>query len=68
MLDKLKNLVKKKRIKIIGHKNPDFDSVASGILLEHFLRSNDVDACFVCEGLSDRHAIAALKYAGVDIC
>lgn len=68
MLDKLKKLAKKKRIKIIGHKNPDFDSVASGILMEHFLRSNDVDARFVCKGLSDRHATAALKYAGVDIC
>jgi nanoRNase/pAp phosphatase (c-di-AMP/oligoRNAs hydrolase) len=68
MLDKLKKLAGKKRIKIVGHKNPDFDSVASGILLEHFLRSNDVDSRFVCEGLSDSHAIAALEYAGVDIC
>ena len=68
MLDKLKELTVKKGIKIVGHKNPDFDSVASGILLEHFLCSNDIDAHFVCEGLSDSHAVAALQYAGVDIC
>ena len=67
MIDKLKKLAGGKRIKIVGHKNPDFDSVASGILLEHFLRSIDVDAHFVCEELSDSHAIEALKYAGVDI-
>ena len=68
MLEKLKELTAKTGIKIVGHKNPDFDSVTAGILLEHFFRSNDIDAHFVCEGLSDSHAIAALQYAGVDIC
>ena len=68
MLDKLKELTAKKGIKIVGHKNPDFDSVSSGILLEHFLRLNDIDVHFVCKNLSDSHAIAALEYAGVDIC
>ena len=68
MIDKLKKFAGEKRIKIVGHKNPDFDSVASGILLEHFLRSIDVDAHFVCEELSDSHAIAALEFAEVDVC
>ena len=67
MLNKLKELAKGKRLKIVGHKNPDFDSIASGIILERFLCSNEIDARFVCESVSDTHAITALKYAGVDL-
>ena len=67
MLDKLKELANGKRIKIVGHKNPDFDSIASGMILERFLRSNKIDAHFVCEGVSDINALSALKYLGIGI-
>ena len=47
MLEKLKELTAKKGIKIVGHKNPDFDSIASGIILERFLCLNEIDAPFL---------------------
>ena len=67
MLNKLKELVKGKRIKIVGHKNPDFDSIASGIILERFLLLNGIDANFICGSVSDTHALSALEYLGIDI-
>ena len=67
MLNKLKELAKGKRIKIVGHKNPDFDSIASGIIAERFLLSNEIDARFFCEEVSDINALSALNYLGIEI-
>ena len=67
MLKRLADLAKEKTVKIVGHKNPDFDSIVSGILLGIFLRANNINAEFVCDGVSDSNTLSALEYVGINV-
>jgi manganese-dependent inorganic pyrophosphatase len=51
---------------IIGHKNPDTDTVCSAIAYEHFLNSQNVNAKAFALGPVNNETAFVLDYFGVD--
>ena len=54
-------------IKVKGHARPDLDSIASGMLLEMYLREKGCEASFIIPDTPNEHAIKVLTELGIDI-
>lgn len=57
----LDNIDSKDKIIIIGHSNPDVDSIVSGYLLEKLLRKKKINAEFIIPDLK-------IEQENIDIC
>lgn len=62
------SLLKDKSIKVLGHKNADFDSMTSGVILDYIFKELGYDSEYVIEdGLLDPYFMEIIKKYNIDV-